>query len=209
MTDFSETDLVDSIQAPDRVVYLSNSAKLGLEYNALQIMNVLTIILLIVYTAVLLNTVYTHEGLKFTDVPYYITTVSSDTQTSRFASLDYYVLWSDILYWLLPIISLYTVIAIMIQGWRVQWLYIIVTGLLFILAAAKFVYLAISFLACNRMANCTNEDGGGPRGNASTLFVWRFVTSFLFFVITFVYLILGKPIGSLEKERTLMSKKIT
>ena len=179
---------------------------IGGETTAIFILSLFLIVVLVAYQTVSLNTVYTHDHLSITDVPYYTASLDPTSEAAeRYRSIDYYVQWSDILLWLLPMISYFVIYQFMVNKLNMVWLYVTVVFFILAITWLKFAYIVFLFFACKRTAFCTNEDPTGERGSPSNTFIFRFAANFFFSFITTLYMILAAPLSKLQNQNKFLS----
>ncbi len=181
---------------------------IGGETTAIFVLSFILIIFLIPYQIVCMNTVYTHKHLDVSDVPYYDASLDSTSEAAeRYRSIDYYVQWSDILLWILPTISIFTLYQVMVNRYNMTWLYVAVVFFIMVITWLKFAYIIFLFFACKRTAFCTNEDPTGERGSPNNTFIWRFAANFFFSFITTTYMILAAPLSKLQNQNKFLVKR--
>lgn len=181
---------------------------IGGETIAIFTLSFILILVLIPYQIVSLNTVYTHTHLEVKDVPYYEATLDSGSEmASRYASIDYYVQWSDILLWILPITAVFSLYHIMVNRYNMVWLYTTVAFFIMLITWLKFFYIIFLFLACKRSAFCTSENPDSARGISNSTFIWRLIANLLFSFITTLFTILAHPLSKLQNQTKLLSVK--
>lgn len=158
-------------------------------------------VLVVAHTLVLMNTVYTNEGLEPSDIPYW--NVESGTAMDRW-QVDYVLQWISIsLAMAVPPLSVMTIYMIVVHQEKLQWLLLGVTLLAAAVWGFKFAVwdIVVTLPVCSKWGSCADETDSTEGLGMSSTFTLRLITDALITVILFIYLFMAKEIKSFEEEQ--------
>ena len=159
--------------------------------------------LLVYFPFVHLNLVFTHDNLAVSDVSYYNPNKAEST-TERF-HFEWYLFASDALRIALPVLPLFTMANLLIDGPSSMIWYTIIIFILLAVEAVKLFKYSYNLVFCEDFQFCRNFDPSGDSNKPNIVFIVMYAYTFAFTLFCALYAFLGSHIN---KGRKLQERRL-
>jgi hypothetical protein len=173
-------------------------------FIGISIINTLVVLALLVYFPfVFLNLVFTNDYLTVSDVPYY-NPDKSESITERY-HFHWYLIGSDVLRIALPILPLFTMANLLIDGPSSMIWYTIIFFILVSIEATKFFLYSYYLVFCEDFQFCRNINPDEDSNKPNVTFIVMYAYSIGFALLTILYIFLG---GQINKGRKYHEQRL-
>lgn len=153
-----------------------------------------------VYLLVPLNSIYTHQGVESSNLPYLSRIPNTKINARR--GLDYYIQWITDAIALFPMsIGFFCLYYISTGRHTMTWFNVGSNALALVAWILRFVYEGYMWLGCKNQPLCTREDPDGEVNDISDTFSFRFIGSGIIMIFLFVFVVLSLPMKKLEERK--------
>lgn len=161
------------------------------------------------YLIVLMNTVYTHDTLNPSNIPFWTKVPSGSTTQDRW-NIDYALQFIAVtLAMAVPLFAILALYVIQVGRQRMSYAFLAVAALAVVVWAVKvFIWeLLIGIPACSTWGACVDEDGSSANFSPSNTYTWRLISGSFITGILVVYVFMSKPLSDLENEILILRKR--
>jgi hypothetical protein len=180
-----------------------------MSYIGILILTMIYVLMLMVYFSyVTQNLVFTHTYLAPKDVPYYdpIGTGTHPllTQVDRF-QFEWFIFATDALRIMVPTVGLLAYLYQIMHGPANTVIYTVFMAFCAIVEGAKLCYRSWEYARCGFYQLCRNDDPNGITSSANLIWMVMFFLGFGFFGMNLIYTFLGSGMQTAGQEYDISS----